>query len=384
MPSHICDMCDEPAIKRCAGCEKVWYCSPKCQKDGWILHIFDCDSRAEITTAHHLVRACYKDRIPNDLRTREDYGFTRVIPEHQSKLLGFYIGLIVHQQVPAKKIDKWRVRGALIEQIKAQYEKVPEGSRGLYYPWFLKNQYVLDISLAIPSTVHIVENMIVRANQYAGLPALCPEGVRQRIFATWPKSKVSSYNLCAMVLFDAYPDFSINNWTYFGFCTCSNEHAESSLCRLYHELLNSSSFEEFWTAFDTSSLLDLFERKGMSDRLLLVHPNLQDVLSGSPREFKSVWFLMQFITANDGSVPLKDSVAVDYGFKNCRTQEETDKLWDLYRRVLLEVKADPLQLYAVAIAGKILEFVSGSIKMRKSQRKELERLLKNPYPLIEL
>jgi len=318
------------------------------------------------------------------LRTREDYGFTRVIPEHQSKLLGFYIGLIVHQQVPAKKIEKWRVRGTLIEEIKAQYEKVPEGSRGGYYPWFLENQYVLDISLPIPSTVHTVENMIVRANQYAGLPASCTEEERQRILATWPKSKLSSYQFCAMVLSNSYPGFSIEQWVHFGICTCSDEHAGSDLCHLYHELLNSSSFEEFWAAFDTSSLLDLFKRKGLLIRLRLLHPNLQDVLNGSPREFKSVWFLKQFITANDGSVSLQDSAAVDYGFKNCRTQEETNKLWDVYRQVLLEGKADPLKLHAAAISGKIFEFVSGLIKFTKSQRKELRQLLKNPYPLPDL
>ena len=48
-----------------------------------------------------------------------------------SNLLRLYQGLITYQGVEPKTIHRWRVRGRLIEEIKAAYEKLPLDNRGM-------------------------------------------------------------------------------------------------------------------------------------------------------------------------------------------------------------------------------------------------------------
>ncbi|KAJ3550576.1 hypothetical protein NMY22_g380 [Coprinellus aureogranulatus] len=154
---HYCDCCGDAEGKfTCSGCKKRRYCGEECQKRAWEVHIFECDTRKPIKSYNHLARDVILDEIPSNPQTREDFGFNRadLSPESgmdgSQRLFGLYVGLIKILGVSAKTVDQWRRNGTLLEEIKKKYEPIPEDFRGLYYPWLLRNQFVLDRSMPIP------------------------------------------------------------------------------------------------------------------------------------------------------------------------------------------------------------------------------------------
>lgn len=70
---------------------------------------------------------------------------------------------------------------------------------------------------------------------------------------------------------------------------------------------------------------------------------------------------------------------MDYGFSNCKTEEENVELKDVYRTFFDLRDADPIKLHEAAIEGRLFEYVGGLVKLKKKFR----RLMKNPYPLPE-
>lgn len=184
--SHICEACDRPATRRCAGCKNktAWYCrsvahfslstssqphacSERCQRELWIIHIFECRPKKSINTAYYLARACWANRFPEDPQTCEDYGFTKTFTaQNQSCLLGLYQGIFKFGGIEPETVHKWRVQGILVEKIKEFFEAMPENRRGGYYPWFLRNQYIVDGGKDV--SPDLVTDVTARAWVYAG------------------------------------------------------------------------------------------------------------------------------------------------------------------------------------------------------------------------
>jgi len=163
----------------------------------------------------------------------------------------------------------------------------------------------------------------------------------------------------------------------FGFCACSSKRDEALLAYIYRELISRCSFDELLTAFKSSDLLSLIDRKGlMAERQEILH--LEDILRGSPFMNKSVWDLKQFVLAEN--VELIPPVGADYGFFNCAGEAERLELKKVYQRVFNHSDGDPIRLHEAAIAGKLFEYIS-SLTSLKKKKKKFRRLLTNPYPL---
>jgi hypothetical protein len=371
---HLCRNCDKPSTRRCSGCKipTARYCSEKCQRDLWVLHIFECNPKKPINTAYHLARAVYRDRFPDDPQTCEDYGFEKAFtPENRSNLLGLYVGLITRVGVSPKTIHRWRQQGTLIEEIKAAFEKRPE-SNGAYYPWFLQNQWVLDPMLHPPTDAS--HEMMARAWRYAGgSPSSTGEEIHIAT-TNWPIHKQECFSFCAALLSGWHPSPDQGIWLKFGFCVCPDEYSEGPLARLYQQLLALCSFDEFYAAYDSSALIALFDAKGLNrEREPFRH--FEDILAGSPNVNKSVWNLKQYVAVKDGG--LIPSIAVDYGFFNCKGETEKLELKEVYNQLFSHRDADPLKLHEATIGGRLFEYVGGFVKLKK----KFNRLMKNPYPL---
>ena len=236
--AHLCESCDEPATRRCSGCKvpTAWYCSEECQRTLWGSHIFECNPTKPINTAYHLARAVYGDQLPDDPQTCEDYGFTRAFtPENRSNLLGLYQGLITYQRVEPKTIHRWRVKGRLIEEIKAAYEKLPPDKRGGYYPWLLQNEWVINQELPAPTDA--AHEMMLRAWKYAGGSSASTQEVMAAEIAGWSERKRACFGFCASLLSGWHPSPELNIWLQFGFCACADEYAERSLAERYRQLI---------------------------------------------------------------------------------------------------------------------------------------------------
>ena len=90
----------------------------------------------------------------------------------------------------------------------------------------------------------------------------------------------------------------------------------------------------------------------------------------------SVWSLKKFLAIEQlAKYPPIPAVSFDHGLMSCETFEETCILMEIYKRLL--TKADPLELHATCLKGKLFEFAQGFHKMDKAY----QRLMRNVYPL---
>ncbi|KDQ16157.1 hypothetical protein BOTBODRAFT_269578 [Botryobasidium botryosum FD-172 SS1] len=378
---HHCKACGEPAAKMCSGCSsKTWYCSSECQRTNWTFHIFDCNPRRPIDSSDYLALAVWRDTFPDDPQTCEDFGFDRALTaEDQSNLLGLYKGLIMYRRISSRKIHAWRVNGTLVDGIKRTFESLPKHAQGGYYAWFLENQWILDRSL--PPSMASVDKMVRLAWAYAGGSAGLSTNDMVAHIKAWPDSKNSIFFFCSAILSHGRPHPMENNWVTLGFCVCHDEESELPLAAIYLDIIKRCTFEEFCTAYDTSSLIALFDANGLKARRERI-PYLEDVLEGSPRSNKSVWNLKQIVSTEE--VEMIPSVAVDYGFFNCKDTSEAQLLRDVYKQFFRRPGANPIKLHEAAIRGQLFEYVGGLLKMKNKERRTLQRLMVNPYPLKDL
>jgi hypothetical protein len=150
----------------------------------------------------------------------------------------------------------------------------------------------------------------------------------------------------------------------------------------YHALLKRCSFEEFHQAYESSSLVQLFNSKDIS--LKEFGSQLADFLADAPHWNKSVWDLKQFVISDESDDDMAPSVRVDYGFYNCRDEEEELKLKEVYKKVFEDENGDPIKLHEACIQGKIYDYVRTTLKLKKEDRRPLlRRLMRNVYPLTE-
>ncbi|KAG6812093.1 hypothetical protein H0H92_004393 [Tricholoma furcatifolium] len=320
---HICETCDAPASKRCAGCSRAWYCSKRCQEELWSYHIFHCNPNKPIKTSYYIARAIRRDELPEDPQTLEDHGFVRAVSTmEKSRLLGLYKGLLMFTD--PKTLHKWRVNGTLVKEIKAVFDALPPGRRGGYYPWFLENQHVLDRSIPLPVT----------------------------------------------------PEDMVNN----GLLRAWSQYDERTLGSLYRQLIHRCTFRDLVEAYEDSKLLDFMRSHGLQ----IEHrfPYLEKFLQSSMRE--SVWWLKQLVeVGNADEYQTEPTVAVDYGFDKCRPgTDDYANLKALYKQVLDMPQARPLDLHQACIQGKLYDYVTKFVAIKgRDSRKQFKRMLKNPYPL---
>jgi MYND finger len=375
-----CSACLEPASRRCSGCHRDWYCSKQCQESDWVRHIFDCNPGRDINTADYLALAVRDDLLPEHRQTLIDYGFERAFTaDNRTHLFGLFVDLIRFLDVKPQKIHKWRLNGTLVREIHAAYEKVPVSSRGGCYPWFVKNQYVLDDSTPIPD--HPSE-LMHRAWSFIGGSPLDTDGQIEAQIATWPKNKRMCHYLYVVLVGGWHPAPNQELWVYFGFCATRNDYEESGLGGLYRQSIELCTLDEFTAAFESSTLFALMRLKGMHQDTSRSIWNsgwedLEDVLSGSPDRFKSVWYLKQYIMAK-GEVELIPAVVVDYGYMNYKDEEDTSSLTTLYTQIFEKPGMKPLELHQAAIKGELFEYAGRFVPLEKTK---FQRLLKNPYPL---
>jgi len=101
---------------------------------------------------------------------------------------------------------------------------------------------------------------------------------------------------------------------------------------------------------------------------------------------KSVWDLKQFVVADMPDSDPVPSVSVDYGFFNCRNEEEAAQLKEVYKKFFEEgSNGDPLKLHEACLQGKIYDYVRTTVKLKGKDKIPLfRRLMKNFYPLPEI
>ncbi|KAI9881524.1 MAG: hypothetical protein M1830_000087 [Pleopsidium flavum] len=377
--SGSCDECERETSTKCSGCLNVWYCNQDCQRKGWQGHIFYCSPKRPLDSADWLWRACIEDKFPDDEQTCEDFGFSKLSTGgEQSNLFGLYIGLFKVLDVSTRTVHAWQMHNNLAEGIKEVFvNRLPANNRGAYFAWFLQNQHVVNQSLPEP-VVHVKDIIGLRAWRHIGGSTLETSAQIQEIVHKWPDAKRECFVFYCLILSEWNPSPDTEMWILFAFCVCNQytEPREGRLGDLYKILATRATFDEFCTAFDNSKLINLFDQKGLNKERQHF-PHLEHFLAGSPRVFRSVWYLKQFVFT-EAKYPA-NSVKVDYGLANCDTARERLELKQLYKR-FFDGGGDGLELDGACIAGKIFEFLKSTMGVDQ----ELKKLLKNPYPLARV
>ena len=386
-----CSVCSRQTSRKCSICNKDAFCRASCEEKRSNYHIFTCSKRS-LTTADYLYRDLADDRIPDDEDVRADFGFKNLLSfNDQSNLLGLYQGLRLSREITVEDVHKWQVEGSLVANIKEYFYAMPKECRGGYFPWFLDNTHILDRSLATSPDEGKLRSMFFDKAK----PYLDEEERQKDVKDLEPEAKRHAYIFLASSLNAASPNPTEANWINFSFCTCNCERQEGMLCGLYQKLLygcgqgsqdfperywpehlsnsKTTSFTEFWQAFESGSLIQLMDAKGLkSDRMQF--PHLETCLSiPSAMAQPSVWSLKQFLAVdNPADFPPCPAVSHDYGFRNCQTFEEVCILMEIYKRLL--IKADPLELHTACSAGQLFEFAAKFDKMDEAHRRLMRNL----------
>jgi hypothetical protein len=358
----------------CSSCHKAWYCSSTCQKADWKSHRLWCLHPSKLTTADRLALASYGDLLPEDADILRDYGFARAqIPLSENYLLGLFQGIFKHGSIDPRTIHQQRLAGTLIDYIKNYYEAIPTHARGSYYPWFLKNQHLLaPPAFSDTSSTVLNGDSLQHAWWFIGGSAADTLLQIETRTQAWPEGKQQCLKFVQLLLHAGFQLFpNLPEWLNFGFCGCKSRAEETKLWAAYIKLVKAVSFDQFYTAYDKSSLPALFSTHGLP----ITNPFVLDVLSGTPRHNKSVWDLKQF--AFGDYQKLIPSVFVDYGFLNCQAEEDMYSLKQIYKTILTSANANPLKLHEACLQGKLFQYA----KQVTQVDAKFARLMKNVYPL---
>lgn len=387
-------------LKRCAGCKKVWYCSKVCQQSDWRRHIFHCNPKRPIGTAYYLSRACEEGLLPVHTQTRKDFGFEKteeLLGAHaQHKLLGLFYGLFAYLDVSEKEVQRWQAEGRMVEEVKNAYARLAPRDRGEFYEWFLAHPYVLD---GAPADPHAAQEVTRRAGGDAirrawmmsgGSPDDSLESIERSIHAL-PRQIQAVHYFYRLLMFEVHPaPAAYHQWITFGFVAAIRQADELPIGQAYSDLIfKRCTFAEFRTAYLSGTILALAEAYGVSfsnaNTLPATTRGLRDVLAESPRRFKTVWYLKQYIDevlCADSDPPPRPhkSISTDYGFGNCKNAEETKLLEELYTKYFVHADADPLELHKACIAGELMKYLGEFVKL-KPKTEKYKRLLRNSYPM---
>ncbi|KAI6000927.1 hypothetical protein EDC04DRAFT_2584061 [Pisolithus marmoratus] len=369
--SGECSKCERETTRKCSKCRGPWLCSERCENEwDYYGHTFTCAIGRPLDTADYLVRACWTDFLDDlDEDTMEDFGFTKFASAYDMhRLFGVYSGLVRYMGVRSRELHKWRKEGTLTENIMAKYEVIPKSSRGEYYPWFRQNLHVFN-SRAGPSDFFAVAR-----------PYLDPADRQKEPHQLVPEAKRKSFMLYAWLL-SGYPQnlfitYDKEIYFEFGFVTGCGSDGERVLHWVYRSLIHKCSFTEFWTAFQSCTLVALMDAKGFGPMRNQVR-HLEAFMKINPNEpCPTVWRLRLFVCSLDVD-PLA-SVAVDYGFLNCRTAEEKSSLKGVYKELLDSPRVDPMELHTACIKGKLYDFARGH---KSNLQERFRMLMTNCYPL---
>ncbi|KAI6099387.1 hypothetical protein EDD17DRAFT_234075 [Pisolithus thermaeus] len=369
--SGECRNCERETTRRCSKCRGPWLCSERCEDEwGCYGHTFNCAIGRPLDTADYLVRACWTDS-PDDLDedTKEDFGFTNFASAQDVfKLLRVYAYLVCFMGVGSRELHKWQEEGTLTENIIAKYEVIPEGSRGGYYPWFRQNLHVLNSRGGPPDFFAVARPYLDQEDREKGPHQLVPEAKRK------------SFVLYALLLNGYHPDPSIESekdlYFEFGFVTGCGSEGELVLPWVYQSLIPRCSFTEFWTAFESNNLVALMDAKGLEPMRREVQHLETFMKINSNEPCPTVWRLRLFVHSPD--VDPLPSVAVDYGFFNCRTVEEKFALRGVYKELLESPSVDPMKLHAACIKGELYGFAR---EHKPNLQQRFKRIMTNCYPL---
>jgi hypothetical protein len=334
----------------------------------------------------------HRKKLPQDLEILADYGFTRV-GELDGKILLDVYQVLFEEGVHPRDVHQWNIAGNLLEEVEKVLRRLEGWKTFRILRWFEEHRYVFDPTMAVGDLEHEEEQTTrIRAaqvelwNAVGDFPSQDHDVISLTVNTRWPRERANFFFFRSMLGL-CHPSPELDLWVHFGFCACYDESEEQFLSFTYGMLVDRCTYDEFLTAYSDSKIIQLLDAKGLRGRRI-IHPYLEDVLSGSPVMFKSVWFLKKHVQYTKSvRSDLIPSVRVDYGFMNCTSDREYQDLKDLYKNIFERRYTNPLELHQACLSGSLYDYVLGlfpEMKGKKKRAAKFRRLLRNLYPLPNL
>ncbi|KAJ7653737.1 hypothetical protein DFH06DRAFT_1204569 [Mycena polygramma] len=342
-PRHICASCGVSASVRCSACRKVWYCSKSCQQKEWPGHL----------------------KVPLDQETQSDYGFTRVDEVGGKVLLDVY-RVVFEEGVRPRDLHKWKTSGGLLKEMESLLSGLADWKTCKFMQWFNTHRFALDPKDSIVSRMQAAQ--VELWNTVGDFPSQNVDEIYSAL-RDWPEQR-RNFFLFRSLFGLCHPGPDMDYWKF--------------LMATYQMLVEYCPYDEFFKAYDASSITELLDGRGLRGRRMAL-PYLEDVLSGSPRVFKSVWYLKQHVQdMNSVRSDMEPSVHADYGFMNCTSEEEYQDLrgpiFNNLRASRCQSAEAPRGLH-IGIAFRLCGGIRPRAEEKEEQAKKLRRLLQNMYPL---
>ncbi|EJD51442.1 hypothetical protein AURDEDRAFT_181799 [Auricularia subglabra TFB-10046 SS5] len=386
-----CAVCPEPGTKLCSSCKSVRYCSAKCQKAHWAEHRFTCRPD-KISSSDRLVHAVLKNAMPTHPEVLLAFGFMEINKLDGGRdlrdLIQFWRHVVDDRKVTAKMIESWRKRQAISASVLHAVSEGPwTAERVFWHNWIAMRHERLwpkaDYSWENPPRGHMD---VLRATFdfiRTRTPSLSHEDFEGFLEQNLGTRRMMSFMLYRCLCATMAPMPSDMLYLPFGFVTCPFEKQSYEIELAYKRLVDVCTFYEFDEALQSSGLFALLSRHDLTK--LLPRPlELEDVLSHSPDSFKDVWHLKRHIDhtacpdeqSSTAHMYTPDvSALARFGFAGADV-EEAKFLERIYRSVLVNHSARPLELQAAMERGEIFAYLAELeyYKIAKGDRARLRRL----------
>ncbi|KZS91172.1 hypothetical protein SISNIDRAFT_457175 [Sistotremastrum niveocremeum HHB9708] len=392
--SHPCAVCGSPSNKRCSGCSKISYCSAECQKEGWTTHVIECANPGrELTTADHLAAFVRMPRPPTNPEAIKDYGFTNTMM-HDRQLAEVYDHLIQVLGVTAPKLNRWKNEGQLEEKIRETFEAAPLSRRGRASKFFIErghrflNPVLAKRDQAAYKRMRAMENYLLAVPD--GLLCLDVPGT----VASWPPEKQFIFECWTFFNLKTIPRPHEPAYLRLGYCAGQTEDEFDYIADLYDALSKECYVDELTAAYTSSSIIRLFEEKGLGPRLHRFS-RLRDFIQILSRPYNksfkgTVWELKASLMMR---TTLEPEVGKDWGYHNCKDNSDTYQLSFSLSLLTMgdptnsNLPGDPMGLMKAAAEGRLFDYAYETYELARKGKQLLRRLFvtePNPYCREEL
>ncbi|KZS98765.1 hypothetical protein SISNIDRAFT_447557 [Sistotremastrum niveocremeum HHB9708] len=342
--ARTCVVCATPTRKTCTGCLKTAYCSKKCQRADWRLHIVYCDDPGrEVTAADDLAADIFANRVP-ELPTIQMYGMSKIkgIKDY-NYLVAIYTDAFQFFSISPRTLNQerntvsqrnwsWLREHASVFDRRGQMESL-DGSAVV-----IQDVYQLLVWKHIGGSPFDTVADIVRAQK------------------SWPLDKRACFEFVSVVISCGGPNvYLAESWQRFGYCVSKDEE-DPLPRRLYHELIERCTFDEFYDAYRSCSLIALMDAKGLRSIRKELPREFKIILSQSAHHVATVWGLKALVLSDYYVEPIP-CVSISYGFSNCQGSEESKRLRQFYARLFQEYDVEPLKLERASNNDRIYEYI---------------------------
>ncbi|KZT32077.1 hypothetical protein SISSUDRAFT_586244 [Sistotremastrum suecicum HHB10207 ss-3] len=137
--------------------------------------------------------------------------------------------------------------------------------------------------------------------------------------------------------------------------------------------------EEVSEAPVNGSMVSLMDSKGFKEarERLPICREFEGWMTKDPPIYNTVWLLKNYLLAED--VIGKDICERAYGFHNCLDGIELKNLKLVYKILLLEPGAKPLELWDVMLSERVFEYAEERTSMKGKERALYRRLMKGDH-----